>query len=60
MDNSIPVNLSIERLKFLANPRFEYKVFPDEGHNLADSLQQPSHVYLVTWVKNTARRMRTR
>lgn len=60
-DNSIPVDLSVERLRNLfqkGHSNFQYKVFPEYGHNLADSPKQVSYQYMIGWLKNVASSMR--
>jgi uncharacterized protein len=52
-DDSIPVGLSVERIEELirgGRENFQYRVFPEEGHNLLDSPQQESFRYLVEWL----------
>lgn len=53
-DASIPVDLSISRLEELkrnGKRQFEYQIFPNEGHNLADSPRQESFQAMVKWLK---------
>lgn len=52
-DIQVPVNLSIERLNVLKakSKPFDYKVFPDLGHNTASSkLNEPMNV-AIQWIK---------
>lgn len=53
-DNSMPVALSIDRLKGLiaqGHSDFEYKLFPGVGHNLADSPNHESYRFMIEWIK---------
>jgi pimeloyl-ACP methyl ester carboxylesterase len=56
-DNLAPVDLSVSRLKDLiadGHRNFSYKIFPEYGHNIADSSGQSSVQYMVAWLKETA------
>jgi pimeloyl-ACP methyl ester carboxylesterase len=51
-DVSVPVELSIERLRALAatGKPFEYRLFPELGHEISDSDALP---VIVDWLKKT-------
>lgn len=60
-DRSIPVALSVARLGGLirqGKENLQYEIFPDQGHNLADSSRQPSYKRMVSWIKSTASTLR--
>lgn len=62
-DDSIPVGLSVERLEGLVRggrENFQYRVFPEEGHNLLDSPRQESLRYLVEWLSERAGALRAK
>jgi pimeloyl-ACP methyl ester carboxylesterase len=53
-DIQVPVNLSIEYLDVLKSKgkHYEYKLFPDLGHNTAFSNDQEPMKEAINWVKN--------
>jgi pimeloyl-ACP methyl ester carboxylesterase len=56
-DPYVPINLSTRRLQELIDKgrrNLQYRVFPEEGHNLADSPKQPSFVTMVEWIEGIA------
>lgn len=56
-DPYVPIALSTRRLQQLIDngrSNFEYRVFPEEGHNLADSPRQASFVTMVDWIEGIA------
>ncbi len=53
-DPYVPIELSTRRLQELIDKgrtNFEYRVFPNENHNLADSSKQASFIAMVEWIK---------
>jgi len=55
-DNLIPVSLSVSKLESLirrGHRNFQYKIFPDYGHNLFDTAMAPSHAAMVAWIEST-------
>jgi len=60
-DNLAPVDLSVARLKDLigqGHHNFAYKIFPEYGHNIADSPKQLSFQYMIAWLKQTTATIR--
>jgi pimeloyl-ACP methyl ester carboxylesterase len=60
-DTNVPVDLSVIRLEGLiraGHSDFEYRVFPDVGHDLSGPPNQPRFRYVVDWIKATASRIR--
>ncbi|MDB5968889.1 MAG: alpha/beta hydrolase [Hydrocarboniphaga sp.] len=56
-DPYLPIELSTRRLqKLIDNGRsnFEYRVFTEEGHNLADSPKQASFIAMIDWIERIA------
>lgn len=56
-DPYVPIDVSTKRLQELIDmgrSNFQYRVFPDEGHNLADSPKQESFVAMVDWIEQIA------
>jgi pimeloyl-ACP methyl ester carboxylesterase len=56
-DPYVPVELSTRRLQDLIDKgraNFQYQVFPEEGHNLADSPEQASFIATVDWINRIA------
>jgi uncharacterized protein len=56
-DPWVPIELSTSRLQGFIDKgksNFGYRVFPGEGHDLADSSSQPSFIAMVEWVKQIA------
>lgn len=56
-DPHVPVELSVRRLRGLIDQgrsNFEYRVFPEESHDLADSADQASFVAMIDWIKQVA------
>lgn len=53
-DIQVPVNLSIEQLNILQSDkkRYEYKLYPDLGHNTAFSRSPEPLEYAIKWIKN--------
>lgn len=58
-DNSIPVELSIARLKEMieqGHRNFEFRLFPEQGHSLDYPAPYPNgYEWMVTWIDETAR-----
>ena len=53
-DPWLPIELSVQRLQGIIDEgksNFRYEVFPDDGHNLADSSRQPSFTAMIDWIK---------
>jgi pimeloyl-ACP methyl ester carboxylesterase len=53
-DIQVPVNLSIEYLNSLKskNKYYEYKLYPELGHNTAFSGSDEPVNYMIKWIKN--------
>lgn len=53
-DIQVPVNLSIEHLKKLmsANKQYEYKLYPNLGHNTVFSDSNEPIEYIIKWIKS--------
>lgn len=61
-DNSIPVELSVQRLSGLieknGRSNFEYKYYPEQGHSLTDD-DRDGFTYAVEWIVRQAANART-
>jgi pimeloyl-ACP methyl ester carboxylesterase len=57
-DNSIPVELSVSRLKALirnGHSEFEYRVFPEGGHSLDYPGPAPeAYRFMIAWIRSAA------